>query len=71
MIEFTALIGVVVGISQIAKTTGLQTKYIPLFHLTLGIPRGVLCVSQDIKMNLFHGMSFGVSASGLVGVTQI
>ncbi|MCC3289331.1 holin, partial [Bacillus cereus] len=27
MIEITAVIGVVVGISQIAKTTGLQTKY--------------------------------------------
>lgn len=53
MIEITAMIGVVVGISQIAKTTGLQTKYIPLFNLTLGITLGVLFLSQDIKMNLF------------------
>ncbi|MED2926284.1 holin, partial [Bacillus thuringiensis] len=35
MIEITAMIGVVVGTSQIAKITGLQTKYIPLFNLTL------------------------------------
>lgn len=71
MIEITAMIGVVVGISQIAKTTGLQTKYIPLFNLTLGITLGVLFLSQDIKMNLFQGMIFGLSASGLFDHTKI
>lgn len=71
MIEITAMIGVVVGISQIAKTTGLQTKYIPLFNLTLGITLGVLFLSQDIKMNLFQGMIIGLSASGLFDHTKI
>ncbi|KIQ83121.1 holin [Bacillus sp. L_1B0_8] len=71
MIEITAMIGVVVGISQIAKTTGLQTKYIPLFNLTLGITLGVLFLSQDIKMNLFQGMINGLSASGLFDHTKI
>ncbi|PFD11045.1 holin [Bacillus cereus] len=71
MIEITAMIGVVVGISQIAKTTGLQTKYIPLFNLTLGIMLGVLFLSQDIKMNLFQGMIIGLSASGLFDHTKI
>lgn len=71
MIEITAMIGVVVGISQIAKTNGLQTKYIPLFNLTLGITLGVLFLSQDIKMNLFQGMIIGLSASGLFDHTKI
>ncbi|PEA11743.1 holin [Bacillus thuringiensis] len=71
MIEITAMIGVVVGTSQIAKTTGLQTKYIPLFNLTLGITLGVLFLSQDIKMNLFQGMIIGLSASGLFDHTKI
>ena len=71
MIEITAMIGVVVGISQIAKTTGLQTKYIPLFNLTLGITLGVLFLSQDIKVNLFQGMIIGLSASGLFDHTKI
>ncbi|MDA2452418.1 holin [Bacillus cereus] len=71
MIEITAMIGVVVGISQIAKTTGLQTKCIPLFNLTLGITLGVLFLSQDIKMNLFQGMIIGLSASGLFDHTKI
>lgn len=53
MIEITVMIGVVVGLSQIAKTTGLQTKYIPLFNLSLGIMLGVLFLSEDIKMNIF------------------
>ncbi|MEW4206261.1 holin [Bacillus thuringiensis] len=71
MIEITAMIGVVVGLSQIAKTIGLQTKYIPLFNLTLGITLGVLFFSQDIKMNLFQGMIIGLSASGLFDHTKI
>ncbi len=71
MIEITAMIGVVVGISQIVKTTGLQTKYIPLFNLTLGISLGVLFLSQDIKVNLFQGMIIGLSASGLFDHTKI
>lgn len=71
MIEITAMIGVVVGISQIAKTTGLQTKYIPVFNLTLGITLGVLFLSQDTKMNIFQGIIIGLSASGLFGHTKI
>ncbi|HFK1800375.1 TPA: holin, partial [Bacillus cereus] len=62
---------VVVGISQIAKTTGLQTKYIPVFNLTLGITLGVLFLSQDTKMNIFQGIIIGLSASGLFDHTKI
>ncbi|KWU58978.1 holin [Bacillus mycoides] len=71
MIEITAMIGVVVGLSQIAKTTGLQTKYIPIFNLMLGITLGALFLSQDIKMDIFHGMIIGLSASGLFDHTKI
>ncbi|HDR8183750.1 TPA: holin [Bacillus thuringiensis] len=71
MIEITAIIGVVVGLSQIAKTNGLQTKYIPIFNLTLGIMLGVLFLSQDIKMNIFQGIIIGLSASGLFDHTKI
>lgn len=71
MIEITAMIGVVVGLSQIAKTTGLQAKYIPLFNLTLGITLGVLFLPQDIKMNIFQGIIIGLSASGLFDHTKI
>ncbi|MBE7123651.1 holin [Bacillus cereus] len=71
MIEITAMIGVVVGLSQIAKTIGLQTKYIPLFNLTLGITLGVLFLSQDIKTNILQGIIMGLSASGLFDHTKI
>ncbi|EEK70047.1 hypothetical protein ABH963_003824 [Bacillus sp. RC55] len=71
MIEITVMIGVVVGLSQIAKTTGLQTKYIPLFNLSLGIMLGVLFLSEDIKMNIFQGMIIGLSASGIFDHTKI
>ncbi|MED3126780.1 holin [Bacillus wiedmannii] len=71
MIEITAMIGVVVGLSQIAKTTGMQTKYIPFFNLALGITLGALFLSQDTKMNIFQGMIIGLSASGLFDHTKI
>ena len=65
MFEITVMIGIVVGLSQIGKTIGLQTKYVPLLNLTLGIMLGVLFLSQDIKKNILQGMIIGLSASGL------
>ncbi|PEM25123.1 holin [Bacillus wiedmannii] len=71
MIEITVMIGVVVGLSQIAKAVGMQTKYVPLLNLTLGIMLGVLFLSQDIKTNIFQGIIIGLSASGLFDHTKI
>ncbi|PEI92787.1 holin [Bacillus pseudomycoides] len=71
MIEISIMIAVVVGLSQIAKTIGLQTKYIPLLILKLGIVLGVLFFPQDLKMNVFQGIIIGLSASGLFDHTKI
>ncbi|WP_144497222.1 holin [Bacillus toyonensis] len=71
MIEITVIIGVVVGLSQIAKIVGMQTKYVPLLNLTLGIMLGVFFLSQDIKTNVFQGIIIGLSASGLFDHTKI
>ncbi|PGX99929.1 holin [Bacillus cereus] len=71
MIEISVMIAIVVGLSQIAKTIGLQTKYIPLLNLTLGIALGVLFLPQDLKMNVFQGIIIGLSASGLFDHTKI
>ncbi|MYW23884.1 holin [Bacillus thuringiensis] len=54
MFEITVMIGIVVGLSQIGKTIGLQTKYVPLLNLTLGIMLGVLFMGGDIKTNFDH-----------------
>ncbi|HEK9100213.1 holin [Bacillus pfraonensis] len=71
MISLAVMIGIVVGLSQIAKTIGLQTKYIPLVNLTLGIVLGVLFLGGDIKTNVFQGIIIGLSASGLFDHTKI
>ncbi|MBC6974868.1 holin [Bacillus sp. Xin] len=71
MVNLAVMIGIVVGLSQIAKTIGLQTKYIPLVDLTLGIVLGVLFLPQDLKMNVFQGIIIGLSASGLFDHTKI
>ncbi|HDR7432614.1 TPA: holin [Bacillus anthracis] len=71
MIEISVIIAVVVGLSQIAKTIGLQTKYVPLLNLTFGIVLGVLFLGGDIKTNVFQGIIIGLSASGLFDHTKI
>ncbi|MDA2242153.1 holin, partial [Bacillus cereus group sp. Bc222] len=65
MVSLAVMIGIVVGLSQIVKTIGLQTKYVPLLNLTLGIVLGVLFLDGDIKTNVFQGIIIGLSASGL------
>ncbi|UNP84834.1 holin [Bacillus mycoides] len=71
MVSLAVIIGIVVGLSQIAKTIGLQTKYVPLLNLTLGIVLGVLFLDGDIKVNVFQGIIIGLSASGLFDHTKI
>ncbi|MFA2809351.1 holin [Bacillus mycoides] len=71
MASLAVMIGIVVGLSQIAKTIGLQTKYVPLLNLTLGIVLGVLFLGGDIKTNVFQGIIIGLSASGLFDHTKI
>ncbi|PEL21741.1 holin, partial [Bacillus toyonensis] len=67
----TVMIGIIVGLSQIVKTIGLQTKYVPLLNVTLGIVLGVLFLGGDIKTNVFQGIIIGLSASGLFDHTKI
>ncbi|EEM56221.1 holin [Bacillus thuringiensis] len=71
MVSLAVMIGIVVGLSQIVKTMGLQTKYVPLLNLTLGIVLGVLFLDGDIKTNVFQGIIIGLSASGLFDHTKI
>ncbi|TEA53213.1 holin [Bacillus sp. BH2] len=71
MVNLAVMIGIVVGLSQISKTIGLQTKYVPLLNVTLGIVLGVLFLDGDIKTNVFQGIIIGLSASGLFDHTKI
>ncbi|MBG9905093.1 holin [Bacillus paranthracis] len=71
MVSLAVMIGIVVDLSQIVKTIGLQTKYVPLLNLTLGIVLGVLFLDGDIKTNVFQGIIIGLSASGLFDHTKI
>ncbi|MBP3968010.1 holin [Bacillus sp. WL1] len=71
MVSLAVMIGIVIGLSQIVKKIGLQTKYVPLLNLTLGIVLGVLFLNGDIKTNVFQGIIIGLSASGLFDHTKI
>ncbi|MDN4875964.1 holin [Bacillus cereus] len=71
MVNLAVMIGIVVGLSQIAKTIGLKTRYVPLLNVTLGMVLGVLFLDGDIKTNVFQGIIIGLSASGLFDHTKI
>ncbi|MED1116455.1 holin [Bacillus paramycoides] len=71
MVEISVIIAVVVAVSQVVKILGIQTKYILLLNLTLGIGLGVLFLGGDIKTNVFQGIIIGLSASGLFDHTKI
>lgn len=57
MFEITVMIGIIVDQSQIAKTIGIQTKYVPLLNKTFGIVVGDLFFGGDIKQMYFKESS--------------
>jgi len=72
MIETGILIAIIVGISQIVKTLGLKTKYIPLLNLILGIVLTVFLTSHvSLQEGILQGLIIGLSASGLFDQTKI
>ena len=72
MTEMAALMGIIVGISQIFKNIGLVPKYIPLLNLILGIVLSMFFLSNEgLKESIFQGLIVGLSASGLYDQSKI
>lgn len=60
-----ALVPMIVGVSEIAKSVGLSTKYIPILNFLLGIIMGVFIFDVSIQLKILYGLGLGLSASGL------
>ncbi|MCQ6337657.1 MULTISPECIES: holin [Bacillus] len=53
------------------NTVELQTIYILLLNLTLGVVLGDLFLDREIKINVFQRIIIGLSVSGLFDHTKI
>jgi len=60
----------IIGISEILKKVGFNTKYIPIVNLILGLVVGISLNLNDVKMGVFVGIAVGLSASGLYSGTK-
>ena len=60
------IVPVIIGISEVAKTTKLPKKFIPLLNLVLGVAAAyVVVVPRTFEGIVLVGVIAGLSASGL------
>lgn len=65
----TAQVALIIGIAELVKKAGLETRYIPLIDLVLGLASGI-CVygvmqGYGIANGVLIGVALGLSACGL------
>lgn len=61
-----ALTGIIVGLVQLAKETGLPARWAPLLSLALGVAAGIFVVSPgDVVQGILAGVAMGLAAVGL------
>lgn len=65
-ISVAVIIAGIVGVVQVAKSSGLPGKFAPLLALGLGITAALfLSSTTELAMRIFEGVILGLSASGL------
>lgn len=61
----TIILLMVIGITELAKRTGMPKKFLPLINLVFGIAAGILYISPyDWRQGLLQGIIVGLVASG-------
>jgi len=69
MVEFSTMIGIVMGISQLLKKRGLDPRVIPIFNVLLGTGISLLYSNDfDFLESIQQGLIIGLSASGVYDV---
>lgn len=71
-----AQVALIIGLAEIVKRLGVDTKYIPLIDLGLGLVSGIfiyyLAMNYGIVESVLVGIALGLSACGLFsGVKNI
>ena len=65
-----ALIPATMGLVEVAKRTGLPSKYAPIVSLVIGTCLGVATSLDNIGKGVIVGIAIGLSASGLYSGTK-
>lgn len=64
-----AQIALIIGLAELAKKTGLESRWIPLLDLLLGLLSGILVfgllMGKGIAQGIPVGLALGLSACGL------
>lgn len=62
-------IGLIIGIAEVIKRLGVESKWIPLIDVGLGVAFGVLinflALGNGIAQSIILGLAMGLSACGL------
>jgi len=68
--NFVILVPIVIGLVEVAKRSGLATKWSPVLSIFLGIAGAYLVGSYVSADTLLQGIIVGLSASGLYSGVQ-
>lgn len=68
-IQFAVLVPVVLGVVQVFKVSGLDSRWAPLVSLALGV-LGTYAISGFNSFDIIQGLIAGLSASGLWSGTK-
>lgn len=65
MVDLTMAVPIIIALVQVAKVTGLPSRFAPILSVVLGL--GVFYIGGDASVgdNLFEGLVAGLAASGL------
>ncbi len=67
----TAVIPIIMAIVELIKGFGLPRKYAAVIAVIIGIIVGIYFIEpQNIKLGLFKGIIYGLTASGLYSGTK-
>jgi len=69
MIEFSAMVGLVIVVAQIWKKIGLSTELIPLLNVCIAVVLSLIFFDEfELSYLIQQGILIGLSASGIYDV---
>ena len=63
-LSFVYLVGIVMGVTEVFKRTGLSTRYVPLVSLVLGMVGGYFFFGHSVEA-ITSGIVAGLTSSGV------
>lgn len=65
-----AILPIIIGIAQVLKNIGLDTKYIPIVNILLSTILGIILNLDNILKGVVFGLALGLTAGGTYDVVK-